>query len=188
MGACRSLCTTERLWTRRQLLCISANPNSILKYKNNELSIIMSYDSPSDEEENLYETCLHGDFDDVEGILISGASLDILNSPTWDEFVKGFLRMQNWKSKIRNIQLLYIYKCTRQMDSTDHPAVYIMELKCAVKSWCFIATFDEHLFTERLERYLPRFDALAMELYEEVIQLCRVEQTHEIRMPSERAT
>ena len=67
------------------------------------------YDSPSDiEEDGLYRVCLTGDFHDVEGMLISGASLDLLNSPEWDEFVKDFIRMQNWKSKIKNIQLLFV--------------------------------------------------------------------------------
>ena len=146
----------------------------------------MLYDSSSDEEEDeLYHVCLNGDSANVESMLISGASLDLLNSPEWDEFVKDFLLMENWRSKIRNIQLLYIYKCTRQLDSTNYPAVYLMELKCNTKSWCFIVRFDVQLFIDRLTPYLPRFDALAMELYEEVIQLCRIEQTHEIRMPNE---
>ena len=149
----------------------------------------MLYDSSSDEEEDeLYHVCLNGDSANVESMLISGASLDILNSPTWDYFMKDFLRLEDWKSKMKNIQILYIYKCTRQLDSTNNPAVYVMQLLCNTTSWCFIATFDEPLFTERLERYLPRFDALAMQLYDEVIQLCRIEQTHGIRMPSETAT
>ncbi len=148
----------------------------------------MLYDSSSDEEGNLYETCLHGDFENVESRLISGDPLNLLDSPTWDYFMKDLLSMENWRDKLSNIQLLYIYKCIRQLDSTTNPAVYVMELRCNVKSWVFTATFDEELFIERLTPYLPQFDALAMELYEEIIELCRVEQTHGIRMPSETAT
>ena len=79
------------------------------------------YDSPSDSsiEESLDELVLHGDFDEVDRLLQDGASLDIIESPRWDYFVKDFLRLENWRSKIRNIQLLYIHQCVRQLESSD---------------------------------------------------------------------
>ena len=141
------------------------------------------YDSPSDTDESLYDFCLTGEFHQVDSLLRDGESLDILDSPTWDYFMKALLSMENWRDKLPNIQLLYIYACTRQLDSTDQPAVYVMELKCNVKSWVFTATFDEELFVERLEPYVPRFDSLAMELYEDVLALCRVVPTHDVLVP-----
>jgi hypothetical protein len=140
------------------------------------------YDSTSDSsiEESLDELLLHGDFDEVDRLLQDDASLDILNSPRWDFFVKDFLRLENWRSKIKNIQLLYIYNCTRQLENTDNAAVYLMKLKCNIKSWVFIATMDEDLFVERLGPYIDRFDALAMSLYEDILAYCRREPTHEI--------
>jgi hypothetical protein len=142
------------------------------------------YDSSSDSsiEESLDELVLHGDFNEVDTFLRDGASLDILNSPRWDYFVKDFLRLENWRAKIRNIQLLYIYNCTRQLENTNNPAVYMMELKCNVKSWVFIATMDEDLFVQRLEPYRSRFDALAMSLYEDVLAFCKRVPTHQIDM------
>lgn len=141
----------------------------------------MDYDSPSDTEESLYDVCLTGDFDDVDDLLQAGAPLDLLEShTTWNYFMKDLLSMEDWRDKLSNIQLLYIYKCIRQLDSTTNPAVYIMELRCNVKSWVFTATFDEELFIERLGPYLPRFDTLAMQLYEDVLAFCRVEPTYEI--------
>ena len=79
------------------------------------------YDSPSDSsiEESLDELVLHGDTDEVDRLLQDGASLDIIESPRWDYFVKDFLRLENWRSKIRNIQLLYIHQCVRQLESSD---------------------------------------------------------------------
>jgi hypothetical protein len=142
----------------------------------------MAYDSPSDaDDESLYDVCLTGEFHQVDGLLRDGESLNILDSPTtWNYFMKDLLSMENWRGKLPNIQLLYIYKCIRQLDSTDQPAVYVMELRCNVKSWVFTATFDEELFVERLEPYVPRFDALAMQLYEDVLASCRVVPTYEI--------
>ena len=141
----------------------------------------MAYDSPSDTDESLYDFCLTGEFHQVDGLLRDGESLNILDSPTtWNYFMKDLLSMENWRGKLPNIQLLYIYKCIRQLDSTDQPAVYVMELRCNVKSWVFTATFDEELFVERLEPYVPRFDALAMQLYEDVLASCRVVPTYEI--------
>ena len=143
----------------------------------------MAYDSPSDTEESLYDVCLTGGFDQVDSLLRDGESLNILDSPTFDYFMKELLSMEDWRDKIRNIQLLYIYKCIRQLDSTDQPAVYVMELKCNVKSWVFTATFDEELFVQRLGPYVPRFDSLAMELYEDVLASCRVVPTHDVLVP-----
>ena len=144
------------------------------------------YDSPSDSsvEDSLDELVLHGDFNEVDRLLQDGASLDILESPRWDYFVKDFLRLENWRSKIRNIQLLYIHQCVRQLDTSDKSAVYLMELKCNIKSWVFIATMDEELFVQRLEPYLDRFDSLAMDLYENILALCHTQPTHEIRIPT----
>ena len=143
----------------------------------------MAYDSPSDTEESLYDVCLTGEFDQVDSLLRDGESLDILDGPTWDYFMKDLLSMENWRDKLPNIQLLYIYKCLRQLDVTTNPAVYVMELKCNVKSWVFTATFDEELFVERLEPYVPRFNSLAMELYEDVLASCRVVPTHDVLVP-----
>ncbi len=140
------------------------------------------YDSPSDssaEEESLENMILYGSFNDVDTLLRDGASLDVLEYQ-WDEFVKDFLLMENWRSKIKNIQLLYLYHCTRQLGLTNNPAVFLMELRCNVKSWVFIASFDEQLFVERLEPYLNRFDELTIRLYEDALALCRTEPTHEI--------
>ena len=135
-------------------------------------------------EDSLDELVLHGDCDEVDRLLQAGASLDILNSPRWDFFVKSFLRVSDWRSKIKNIQLLYIHHCTRQLESSDNLAVYLMELKCNVRSWMFIATMDEDLFIERLEPYRSRFDDMAMSLYEEVLAYCRRVPTHEITICS----
>jgi hypothetical protein len=143
----------------------------------------MAYDSPSDSEDNLYDLCLTGEFDQVDSLLRDGEPIGILDSPTWDYFMKELLSMEDWRDKLPNIQLLYIYKCIRQLDSTDQPAVYIMELRCNVKSWVFTATFDEELFVERLGPYVPRFDAFAMQLYEDVLAFCRVIPTHDVLVP-----
>jgi len=142
----------------------------------------MAYDSPSDtDDESLYDLCLTGEFDQVDSLLRNGEPLDILdNHTTWNYFMKDLLSMENWRDKLSNIQLLYIYKCIRQLDLTTNPAVYVMELKCNVKSWIFTATFDEDLFVERLGPYVPRFDSLAMQLYENVLASCRVVPTYEI--------
>ena len=142
------------------------------------------YDSPSDSstEESLDELVLNGDFNEVDTILRNGEPLNILESPRWDYFVKDFLRLDNWRAKIKNIQLLYIYNCTRQLENTDNPAVYIMELKCNVKSWVFIVTMDEELLVERLGPYRSRFDALTMQLYEDVLAFCKREPTREINI------
>ena len=143
----------------------------------------MAYDSPSDtDDESLYDLCLTGEFDQVDSLLRNGEPLDILDSP-WNYFMKDLLSMENWRDKIRNIQLLYIYKCIRQLDSTDQPAVYVMELRCNVKSWVFTATFDEDLFVERLGPYVPRFDSLAVQLYEDVLAFCRLVPTHDVLVP-----
>ena len=140
------------------------------------------YDSSSDSstEESIEDILLYGDTDEVDTLLRDGASLDILESPRWDFFVKNFLRLENWRAKIRNIQLLYIHRCLRQLDTSDNPAVYLMELKCNVRSWVFIATMDQQLFAERLGPYRSGFDALAMSLYEDILAYCRREPTHEI--------
>ena len=128
----------------------------------------MDYDSPSDSEDNLYDLCLTGEFDQVDSLLRNGEPLDILESPnTWNYFMKDLLSMEDWRGKLPNIQLLYIYKCIRQLESTDQPAVYVMELKCNVKSW----------------PYVPRFDSLAMELYEDVLASCRLVPTHDVLVP-----
>jgi hypothetical protein len=140
----------------------------------------MAYDSPSDTEESLYDVCLTGEFDQVDSLLRDGEPIGILDSPTWDFFMKDLLSMEDWRGKLPNIQLLYIYKCIRQLDLTTNPAVYVMELRCNVKSWVFTATFDEDLFVERLGLYVPRFDAFAMQLYEDVLAFCRVIPTYEI--------
>ena len=143
----------------------------------------MAYDSPSDtDDESLYDLCLTGEFDQVDSLLRNGEPLDILDSP-WNYFMKDLLSMENWRDKIRNIQLLYIYKCIRQLESTDQPAVYVMELRCNVKSWVFTATFDEDLFVERLGPYVPRFDSLAVQLYEDVLAFCRLVPTHDVLVP-----
>ena len=140
------------------------------------------YDSPSDSstEESLDELVLHGDFNEVDTILRNGEPLNILESPRWDYFVKDFLRLDNWRAKIKNIQLLYIHHCTRQFENMDNPAVYMMELKCNFKSWVFIVTMDEELLVERLGPYRSRFDALTMQLYEDVLAFCKREPTHQI--------
>ena len=144
----------------------------------------MAYDSPSDtDDESLYDLCLTGEFDQVDSLLRDGEPLDILRSPMWDYFMKELLSMENWRDKLPNIQLLYIYKCIRQLDSTDQPAVYIMELRCNVKSWVFTATFDEELFVERIGPYVPRFDAFAVQLYEDILTFCRVVPTHDVLVP-----
>ena len=54
------------------------------------------YDSPSDSsvEESVDEILLHGDADEVDRLLQDGASLDILESPRWDFFVKNFLLLE----------------------------------------------------------------------------------------------
>ena len=144
----------------------------------------MAYDSPSDtDDESLYDVCLTGEFHQVDGLLRDGEPLDILDNPTWDYFMKDLLSMEDWRDKLPNIQLLYIYKCIRQLESTDQPAVYVMELKCNVKSWIFIATFDEDLFVERLGPYLPHFGSLAMQLYEDILTFCRVVPTHDVLVP-----
>jgi hypothetical protein len=79
------------------------------------------YDSSSDSstEESIEDILLYGDTDEVDTLLRDGASLDILKTPRWDFFVKDFLRLENWRSKIKNIQLLYIHQCVRQLESSD---------------------------------------------------------------------
>ena len=89
----------------------------------------MAYDSPSDtDDESLYDVCLTGEFHQVDSLLREGESLNRLDSPMWDYFMKDLLSMENWRDKLPNIQLLYIYKCIRQLDSTTNPAVYVMRL------------------------------------------------------------
>ena len=148
------------------------------------LCSMYDYDSSSDSstEESIEDILLYGDFDEVDTFLRNGASLDILKSPRYDYFVKRFLRLRDWRVKIKNIQLLYIHHCTRQLENTDNPAVFLMELKCNIKSWVFIASMDEDLFIEHLEPYRTRFDPLAMQLCEDVLAFCRREPTHRIDM------
>ena len=151
----------------------------------------MTYDSPSDssdEEPTLYEMILYGSFDEVDTLLRNGASLSLLETPVWDDLMIEFLQLDNWRDKIKGVQLLYIYHCIRQLESTNNPAVYMMELRCNVKSWVYIATMDKNLFVERLESYISRLDFLGMELYEDILQYCRTEPTHSISIPAGRAT
>ena len=143
------------------------------------------YDSASDSsvEESLEDTILSGSFSKVDEMLRDGVSLGILNSPRWDIFIADFLSLENWRSKIRSIQLLYIYHCIRQLERTSMPAVYLMEMKCNVNSWLYIAVMDAELFVERLAPYLVRFDDLAMSLYRNILAMCMTEPTHVVTIP-----
>jgi hypothetical protein len=143
------------------------------------------YDSDSDiDEANLQEMILHGDFDQLDSLLSGGAPLDILDSIDWHDLMYKFLRLKNWKSMIRNIELLYLHRCTRQLEVNSNAAVYLMELKCSLKSWVYIVKLDKSLIQERLKQYTPRFDSEAMELYDKIIALCDTEIKLKLKLPA----
>jgi hypothetical protein len=142
------------------------------------------YDSASDiDETNIQEIILSGDFDQLDSLLSGGAPLDILDSIEWNYLMHKFLRLKNWKKKIRNIQLLYVYRCVRQLEVNSNAGIYLMELKCNIKSWVFMVKLDRDLLIERLKPYTPRFDSEAMELYDKIISLCDVEPSLKLKLP-----
>ena len=144
----------------------------------------MEYDSDSDiDESNIKEMILHGDFDQLDSLLSGGAPLDILDSIEWNYLMYKFLRLKNWKSMIRNIELLYLHRCTRQLE-TSNSSVPLMELKCSIKSWEYMVKLDKELVIQRLAPYIPKFDSEAMELYDQILQICDVEPKLKIKLPS----
>ena len=143
------------------------------------------YDSASDiDETNIQELILRGDFDQLDSLLSGGAPLDILDSIEWHDFMYKFLRLKNWKKKFRNIELLYLYRCTRQLETNSNAAVYLMELKCSVNSWVYIVKLDKSLIQERLKPYTPRFDSESMNLYDENLALCDIEPKLKLKLPT----
>jgi hypothetical protein len=143
------------------------------------------YDSDSDiDETNIQEIILSGDFDQLDRALEAGISLEILDGLEWHNFMYKFLRTKFWVKKIRNIQLLYLYRCTRQLEVNSNAAVYLMELKCNIKSWVFMVKLDRDLLIERLKPYIPKFDGEAIELYDQILQICDIEPKLKIKLPS----
>ena len=145
----------------------------------------MEYDSASDiDESDIKEMILHGDFSELDRALEAGISLGILDSIEWHDLMYKFLRLKNWKKKIRNIELLYIYRCQRGLETNSNTGIDLMELKCSIKSWIYIVKIDRDIIIERLKPYTPRFDGDAMELYEQILALCDVEPKLEIKIPA----
>jgi hypothetical protein len=143
------------------------------------------YDSASDiDETNIQELILRGDFDQLDSLLSGGAPLDILDSIEWHDLMYKFLRLKDWKTKISNIQLLYLYRCIRQIEVKSNAAVYLMELKCSIKSWIYIVKIDRDLIIERLKPYTPTFDSDAMELYDQILGLCDIEPKLKLKLPA----
>ena len=143
------------------------------------------YDSDSDiDDTNIQELILRGDFDQLDRALEAGISLEILDGLEWHDLMHKFLRLKNWKKKIRNIELLYVYRCVRSLETNCNAAVYLMELKSSVKSWNYIVKLDKSLIQERLKPYIPRFDRDAMELYDQILGLCDIEPSLKLKLPA----
>jgi hypothetical protein len=145
----------------------------------------MEYDSASDiDESDIKEIILSGDFDQLDSLLSGGAPLDILDSIEWHDLMYKFLRLKNWKTKISNIQLLYLYRCIRSSETTSSAAVALMELKCNIKSWVYIVKLDRDLLVERLKPYIPKFDSDAINLYDQILGLCDIEPSLKLKLPA----
>ena len=143
------------------------------------------YDSASDiDESNIKEMILHGDFSELDRALEAGMSLEILDGVEWHNFMYKFLRLKDWKTKISNIQLLYLYRCIRQIEVKSNAAVYLMELKCSVNSWIYMVKIDKELVIERLAPYIPKFDSDAINLYDQILGLCDIEPKLKIKLPA----
>ena len=144
------------------------------------------YDSASDIDEttNIQELIIRGDFSELDRALDAGISLEILDGLEWHDLMYKFLRTKAWETKIRNIQLLYLHRCTRQLEVNSNAAVYLMELKSSVKSWIFMVKLDKELVIERLAPYTPKFDSEAMNLYDEIISLCDIEPKMKLKLPA----
>ena len=143
------------------------------------------YDSDSDiDETNIQDLLLHGDFFELDRALEAGISLEILDGLEWHDLMYKFLRTKAWETKIRNIELLYLHSCTRQLEVNSNAAVYLMELKSSVKSWIFMVKLDKELVIERLAPYTPKFDSEAMNLYDEIISLCDIEPKMKLKLPA----
>ena len=144
------------------------------------------YDSASDIDEttNIQELIIRGDFSELDRALDAGISLEILDGLEWHDLMYKFLRLKNWKTKISNIQLLYLYRCIRSSETTSSAAVALMELKCNIKSWVYIVKLDRDLLVERLKPYIPKFDSEAMNLYDEIISLCDIEPKMKLKLPA----
>ena len=147
----------------------------------------MEYDSASDiDESDIKEMILHGDFSELDRALEAGMSLEILDGVEWHDLMHKFLRLKNWKKKIRNIELLYIYRCQRGLETNSNAGIYLMELKCSIKSWIYIVKIDRDLIIERLKPYTPKFDSEAMNLYDEIISLCDIEPKMKLKLPAKK--
>jgi hypothetical protein len=143
------------------------------------------YDSASDTDEtNIQELLIRGDFDQLDRALEAGISLEILDGLEWHDFMYKFLRTKAWEKKIRNIELLYIYRCQRGLETNSNTGIYLMELKCNIKSWVFMVKLDRDLLIERLKPYTPRFDGDAMELYDQILQICDIEPKLKLKLPA----
>ena len=143
------------------------------------------YDSASDiDETNIQELILRGDFDQLDSLLSGGAPLDILDSIEWHDLMYKFLRLKDWKTKISNIQLLYLYRCIRQIEVKSNAAVYLMELKCSLKSWVYMVKLDRDLLVERLKPYIPKFDSDAINLYDQILHICDIEPKLKLKLPA----
>ena len=144
------------------------------------------YDSASDiDESDIKEMILHGDFFELDRALEAGISLEILDGLEWHDLMYKFLRTKAWETKIRNIELLYLHRCTRQLE-TSNSSVPLMELKSSVKSWIFMVKLDKELVIERLAPYTPKFDSEAMNLYDEIISLCDIEPKMKSKLPAKK--
>ena len=143
------------------------------------------YDSASDiDETNIQELILRGDFDQLDSLLSGGAPLDILDSIEWHDLMYKFLRLKAWETKIRNIELLYLHRCTRQLEVNSNSSVPLMELKCSIKSWIYMVKLDKSLIQERLKAFIPRFDGDAMELYDQILHICDIEPKLKLKLPA----
>ena len=144
------------------------------------------YDSASDIDEttNIQELIIRGDFSELDRALDAGISLEILDGLEWHDLMYKFLRTKAWETKIRNIELLYIYRCQRGLETNSNAGIYLMELKCSIKSWIYIVKIDRDLIIERLKPYTPKFDSEAMNLYDEIISLCDIEPKMKLKLPA----
>jgi hypothetical protein len=146
----------------------------------------MEYDSASDidDDTNIQELVLRGDFSELDRALEAGMSLEILDGVEWHDLMHKFLRLKNWKKKIRNIQLLYLHRCTRQLEVNSNAGIYLMELKCSITSWVFMVKIDRDLLIDRLKPYTPKFDSEAMNLYDQILQICDIEPSLKLKLPA----
>jgi hypothetical protein len=143
------------------------------------------YDSESDiDETNIQDIILSGDFSELDRALEAGISLGILDGVDWHDLMYKFLRLKNWKTKISNIQLLYLHRCTRQLEVNSNSSVPLMELKCSIKSWIYMVKLDKSLIQERLKAFIPRFDGDAMELYDQILHICDIEPKLKLKLPA----